>query len=70
MFVSWASLTFSWENSSSRSKSYKEGLPNYFMTGANTPGERPMFKSIIPSSGVSNWGTINVKGYFLSSILA
>lgn len=55
LFVNWASRTFYWENSSSRSNNYNEGLFNYFNTGGNTPGANP-------NNGVSNWGTIKVNG--------
>ena len=55
MLVNWANLTFSWENSSSKSKSSSAGLCNYFKTGGNTPGASP-------KRGVSNCGTIKVKG--------
>lgn len=43
LFVNWASLTFYWENSSSKSNNYKGGFANYRSTGGKTPGARPNY---------------------------
>lgn len=47
LFVNWASLTFYWANSSSRSNNSKEGFDSSLNTGGNTPGANPTIKTMI-----------------------
>ena len=46
LFVNWASLTFSWANSSSKSNNSKEGFGTSLKTGGNTPGANPELETL------------------------